>query len=108
VYGLVVRFELLEGHEEAFDELVAETLRRIEAEEPGTIAYVTHRVDGEPSARVFYEVYRDEAAFQAHEATAHTTHFLAQRQQHLKGNPEVWFVAPGHGVIREGMTVGDG
>jgi hypothetical protein len=43
VFGLVVRFELLEGHEEAFDGLVAETLPEIRAKEPGTCLYVTRR-----------------------------------------------------------------
>jgi hypothetical protein len=54
MFGLVVRFELLEGHEEAFDWLVAETLPEIRSKEPGTVQYVTHRVVGSPLSRVFY------------------------------------------------------
>lgn len=71
MYALVVRFDLRPGTEDEFDELVEETTARIRAEEPGTLLYLCHRVHGEPSARVFYELYRDDAAFQAHEVAAH-------------------------------------
>jgi quinol monooxygenase YgiN len=102
-YGLVVRFDVLDGHEEAFDALTAETLRVIRAEEPGTLIYLTHREAGSPSVRVFYELYRDVAAFEAHEAAAHVRRFLVERTAHLRGEPEVWRVAPSAGVVREGL-----
>jgi quinol monooxygenase YgiN len=85
-YGLVVRFHLAPGHEEAFDVLVAETIDGIRAHEPGTIVYATHRVDGDPEARIFYELYRDRAAFEEHERQPHTRRFLAERDQHV-----AWF-----------------
>lgn len=99
-YGLVVRFELLDGHDEAFDALTAETVAMIRAEEPGTLSYIAHREPGSPGIRVFYELYRDEAAFEAHERGAHVRQFLADRGQHLRGDPEVWRVRPYGGVIR--------
>lgn len=108
MFGLVVRFELLVGHEEAFDGLVAETLPQIRAKEPGTLLYVTHRVMGSPGSRVFYEFYEDEQAFQAHEATEHVGRFLAERSQHLQGDPEVWFLSTADGVLRPGMGLGAG
>lgn len=100
LYGLVVRFELLDGHEDAFDALVAETLALIRAEEPGTVVYVVHRELGAPAVRVFYELYRDETAFETHEAQPHVAHFLAERGQHLRSDPEVWRVRPFGGVVR--------
>jgi quinol monooxygenase YgiN len=100
MFGLVVRFELLEGHEEAFDGLVAETLPEIRSKEPGTVLYVTHRVVGSLGSRVFYEFYEDEQAFQAHEATEHVKRFLADRTQHLQGDPEAWFLSTADGVFR--------
>ena len=36
-YGLAVRFDVLDGHEEAFDALTAETLGAICAEESGRL-----------------------------------------------------------------------
>ena len=78
-FGLSVRFTLREGAAEAFDALVAETIKGIRAAEPGTLVYVSHLVDGEPRQRVFYELYRDRAAFDEHERQPHTRRFLAER-----------------------------
>lgn len=104
-YGLLVRFDVIEGHEEAFDALTAETLRAIRVDEPGTLIYLAHLDAGSPSVRVFYELYRDVAAFEAHEATSHVRRFLSERTAHLRGEPEVWRVAPKAGVIREGVQL---
>ena len=84
-FGLVVRFELRDGAAAGFDALVARTLPGIEADEPGTLAYVVHTVPGEPAVRVFYELYTDRAAFEEHERQPHTVRFLAERDQYLSG-----------------------
>ena len=84
-FGLVVRFRLRPGHEEAFDVLVAATIEGIRAHEPGTLVYASHQVDGDPGARIFYELYRDRTAFEEHERQPHTRHFLVEREQHLAG-----------------------
>ncbi len=78
MFALVVRFDLHDADAaEGFDALLAETLPLIVEREPGTLVYATHRVEDEPLARVFYEVYTDRAAHATHEATAHTARFLA-------------------------------
>ena len=70
-FGLVVRFTARdEDAAEAFDTLAAETLEGIKGE-PGTLVYVNHSVPEEPTTRVFYELYADRAAFDAHEAQPH-------------------------------------
>jgi len=99
-YGLIVRFDLLDGHEEAFDALTAETVATIGAGEPGTLAYIVHTEPASPGIRVFYELYRDEAAFDAHEEGIHVRRFLSERGQHLRRDPEVWRVKPYGGVSR--------
>jgi quinol monooxygenase YgiN len=86
-YGLIVRFELKLGHEEAFDDLAAETLKAISRFEPGTIVYMTHQEIDAPAVRVFYELYQDYEAFQAHEAMPHIRRFLDERAQHLSRDP---------------------
>lgn len=105
-FGLVVRFELLDGHEEAFDTLTAETVASIRASEPGTLVYLTHTERDSPDVRVFYELYRTEAAFQAHEEFEHVRRFLAERKQHLRHDPQVWWVAPSTGVVRSDTSPG--
>lgn len=85
-YGLVVRFELKPGHEAAFDALVARTVAAIKQHEPGTLVYANHAVRDAPTSRVFYELYADRAAFDAHEATEHTRAFLDQRGEHVESH----------------------
>jgi hypothetical protein len=41
---------------------------------------------------VFYELYRDRAAFAEHEEQPHVKHFLSERAQHLESH-EVAFLA---------------
>ena len=84
-FGLVVRFALKRGAGEAFDRLTSETVEQIRAHEPGTLLYAVHRVEGEPDIRLFYELYRDRAAFDHHEAQIHTRRFLAERGRYLVG-----------------------
>ncbi|MPZ85228.1 MAG: antibiotic biosynthesis monooxygenase [Actinophytocola sp.] len=84
MYALAVRFELKdEASAAAFDRLVELTGEGIRRIEPGTLAYVTHHVEGESLARVFYELYRDRAAFEEHERQPHTIRFLAEREQYI-------------------------
>ncbi len=94
--GLVVRFDLRdEASARRFDELTAEAVATISASEPGTLVYATHAVDGQALSRVFYEVYRDQAAFDAHERAPHVVRFHAQKNLLLAGPPRVQFLAPG-------------
>lgn len=55
-FGLVVRFSLRAGSEEAFDRLVSRTVALIGEREPGTLMYVVHEFEDVPAARVFYEL----------------------------------------------------
>lgn len=82
-FGLVVRFTLEPGHEESFDALVTETVDGIRSHEPGTLVYASHQLDDQPAVRIFYELYRDRAAFEEHERQPHTRRFLAEREQHV-------------------------
>jgi quinol monooxygenase YgiN len=107
MFALVVRFEVLPDHIEAFDALVAETVPKIDAGEPGTAVYITHQRPERPAERIFYECYEDETAFNAHEAQEHTRRFLDQRDQHLAEPPEVWRLATRDGVIAGAVFGGE-
>jgi quinol monooxygenase YgiN len=77
VFTLVVRFDLPNAAAaRAFDDLTAAAVPLIHAHEPGTLVYETYDVEGEPLARVFYEVYRDRDAHAEHERQPHTAAFL--------------------------------
>ncbi len=84
MFGLYVRFTCRDTASAAgFDALIAETLPQIAEHEAGTLIYAVHEVEGQPLQRTFYELYRDRAAFEAHEAQPHTKRFLAERGQYL-------------------------
>jgi quinol monooxygenase YgiN len=91
MFGLFVRFTCKDqASTEAYDKLVAETIETIKANEPGTLVYASHLVDGEPLQRIFYELYKDKAAFEAHEAAPHTRRYLDQRGQYLASTEVDW------------------
>jgi quinol monooxygenase YgiN len=92
MFGLMVRFTCTDEQSAGkFDRLVAETIEKIKTDEPGTLVYTSHRVDGAPLQRIFYELYRDRAAFDAHEQQEHTRRFLAAREE-LLASTEVDFL----------------
>lgn len=100
MFGLIVRFYLKdEAAAAGFDRLVSETAPGIRESEPGTVVYVSHAVDGKPLQRMFYELYADRSAFDAHEQKPHTVRFLELREQYLTGH-EVDFVTP---VVGKGI-----
>lgn len=91
MFGLCVRFTCKdEASAQAYDRLVAETVECIKTREPGTLVYACHRVEGEPLRRVFYELYRDKAAFDAHSGAAHVRRYLAEREQYLAATEVDW------------------
>ena len=83
-FALVVRFTVCPGAEEEFDHLTARTTAAIRDREPGTLVYACHQVTGAPRQRVFYELYRDRAAFDEHERHEHVRHFLSARKALLE------------------------
>ncbi|MBL7258009.1 putative quinol monooxygenase [Paractinoplanes lichenicola] len=100
MFVLVVRFDCRDLNAAArFDELTAEVVGAIEEREPGTLTYATHAVEEEPLARVFYEVYRDRDAFQAHEDAEHVKRFHAAKESLLVGT-RVEFLTGGPLVTR--------
>ncbi|MEV7012386.1 antibiotic biosynthesis monooxygenase [Streptosporangium sp. NPDC051022] len=92
MFGLMVRFTCKDqASAEAFDQLVSQTVEKIQEAEPGTVVYAAHRVEGQPLQRIFYELYRDRAAFDAHEEQEHTRRFLGARDD-LLASVEVDFL----------------
>jgi quinol monooxygenase YgiN len=94
MFALVVRFDCRDqAAVTRFDELTAAVVEQITEREPGTLVYATHSVEGDPLARIFYEVYRDRDAFAAHEAAEHVQQFHARKDPLLVGR-RVEFLSP--------------
>lgn len=100
MFTIVVRFDLIDAEAAAgFDALLAQTLPLISEREPGTLVYATHRVEDEPLARVFYEVYLDRAAHATHEAAPHTARFLGELSHYVASSRVEFLDSPvGKGV----------
>ncbi len=92
MFALVVRFDLRPETLDAFDRLVAGVTSGIRSMEPGTLLYLCHRVEGEPTARIFFELYRDREAFHTHEVQPHVKEFHARRKPMMAGPERVEFL----------------
>src|SRR5438477_7222804 len=69
-FVLVVRMRAKEGEDDRAAEIARE-LAEASRGEPGCAAYVPCRDPEDPRSFLFYEEYRDKAAFEAHGASEH-------------------------------------
>ncbi|MGP3690610.1 putative quinol monooxygenase [Streptomyces sp. IBSNAI002] len=83
MFSLIARFTLAsEAAARGFDALAVELASEVLRSEPGVLTYLCHAVADDPLVRVFYEVYRDREAFEAHQATVHAKRFFAAYEQY--------------------------
>jgi quinol monooxygenase YgiN len=69
-------WEASPGEEEAVAAILSRFAPKAR-EEPGVENFVIHRSRSEPSKFFFYEVFKDEAAFTAHQQTTHFKKMIA-------------------------------
>ncbi len=69
-YIVIATWVAREGEEEAVAQILRENAAASNAE-PGCIEFTVYREKEEPRTFVLYEVYEDEAAFQAHRESEH-------------------------------------
>ena len=94
-YTLLVTIQLKPQHREAFiQEMLADARSALEAE-PGVVQFDMHQAEDDPNRFYMYEVFRDEAAFQAHLQTPHV--------DRLREMTKEWYAAPS--VIRRGVNI---
>jgi quinol monooxygenase YgiN len=79
-YGRILIFTLIEDRVADFDRLAEQTAEQVRTGEPGTLVYVIHLVPNAPLQRIFYEIYRDPAAFDGHESQPYMQRFVAERR----------------------------
>ncbi len=80
-YTVIARLVAAPGKGDALAALLREQAAVVRREEPGCLAYIPHRDAGDPNAFVFYEVYRDQTAFDLHRASPHLTRFRERRER---------------------------
>jgi quinol monooxygenase YgiN len=79
-YGRILIFTLLDDRVADFDRLAEEAAEYVRTGEPDTLVYVIHLVPNAPLQRIFYEIYRDRAAFDSHESQPYMQRFVAERR----------------------------
>jgi quinol monooxygenase YgiN len=75
VNTIIASFRVIEGKEAEADEAIAKQAAAVEANEPGTLAYVFHRHAKDPALITVFEVYKDDDASNAHRGSEHMAAF---------------------------------
>jgi quinol monooxygenase YgiN len=78
-YGRLSIFTLQDDRAAEFDEVAERAAEAVHSMEPDTLIYVLHVVPKAPTQRIIYEIYRNRAAFEAHERQPHIRKFVADR-----------------------------
>ena len=71
MHAVIVEFSIQPAHAEAFAAAIADNARASRETEPGCRQFDVCRLAGDGTRFMLYELYDDEAAFDAHLATAH-------------------------------------
>jgi autoinducer 2-degrading protein len=80
---IMVDFEVKDGMLDQFLPLMTANARNTVEKEPGCSQFDVLTVDGKPNNLVLYEIYDDEAAYQAHRTMPHVAEFLSKARPML-------------------------
>ena len=78
---VVATIRAAKGKGDALAALLTEQAGVVMKAEPGCLVYRPHRSTTDPELFVFYEVYEDEAAFEAHRRAPHLAAYRQRREQ---------------------------
>jgi quinol monooxygenase YgiN len=86
---VLAKIKVKPGSEATVEAAFRDMIGKVRANEPGTQAYVLHKVDKDPTTFWFYEVYQDQAAFDSHGKTEHMKEMGGKLGGNLDGRPEI-------------------
>src|SRR4051794_40098781 len=78
--AVVARLRAAAGKGDALAALLTEQVGGVRKEEPGCLAYRLHRATGDADLFLFYELYADDAAFEAHRKAPHLAAYRQRRE----------------------------
>ena len=81
---IVARVMVKEGQEKAFIEIASKLVTATRAEE-GNLFYTLYQSTENPLEFIFYEEYKDDAAFEAHASSAHFAAFAEATNNMMAG-----------------------
>jgi quinol monooxygenase YgiN len=85
---VIAKLKVKAGSEAAFEAAGREMISKVGGE-TGTLTYVLHKDVRDPSTFIYYEVYQDQAALDAHGKTDHMKAFGGKIATLLDGRPEI-------------------
>ena len=86
--GVIATLRIKPGANAEFEKAMGERQKAVRANEPGNKLYVLHKTD-DPTVYVMLERYTDQAALEAHRASAHFKTLGGALGPHMAGRPEV-------------------
>ena len=86
--GVIATLRIKPGANAEFEKAMGELQKAVRANEPGNKLYVLHQTD-DPTVYVMLERYTDQAALEAHRASAHFKTLGGALGPHMAGRPEV-------------------
>ena len=87
--SLIAKLKVQPGKEAEFEAAAKEMIATVRTAEPGTLAYILHKNSKDPTEFIYYELYQDQAAFDAHGKTDHMKAFGGKIGALLAGRPEI-------------------
>jgi quinol monooxygenase YgiN len=81
VLTVVAKLRAAKGKGDALAALLTEQAATVRSAEPGCLVYRPHRSTTDPDLFVFYEMYEDEAAFEAHRRAPHLASYRERRER---------------------------
>jgi quinol monooxygenase YgiN len=91
VLTVIAKIRAAKGKGDALAALLREQVEVVRRAEPGCLIYRPHRSSKDPDLFIFYEQYRDDAAFEAHRKAPYLAAYRERRQKEglVEGAPEV-------------------
>jgi quinol monooxygenase YgiN len=91
VLTVVAKVRAAKGKGDALAALLKEQVTAVRKTEPGLLVYRPHRSTKDPDLFIFYEQYKDDAAFDAHRKSPHLAAYRERREKEglVEGAPDV-------------------
>jgi quinol monooxygenase YgiN len=91
VLTVVAKIRAAKGKGDALAALLREQAAVVRRAEPGCLVYRPHRSSKDPDLFIFYEQYKDDAAFDLHRKAPHLASYRERREREglTEGAPEV-------------------
>ena len=80
VFTVVARIRAAKGKGDALAALLKEQVAKVKSTEPGCLVYRPHRSTKDPDLFIFYEQYKDDAAFDLHRKAPHLAVYRERRE----------------------------